>query len=149
MDLADVEQLIDIFKDAEVSELTISTGTPQSTIKLRKTVNPSRTQTVRGSYETAPATGAKLISSSDAKIENEMPAGIPIKAQVVGIFHTVGSIATVDTHIKAGQVVGSIESMKLMNDVAAKCDGIVSEVLVEDGMPVEYGQTLFVINPAS
>lgn len=45
--------------------------------------------------------------------------------------------------MRKDQVVGAIESMKLMNDVRADCDGLVEAVLVEPGMPVEYGQPLY------
>ena len=62
---------------------------------------------------------------------------------MVGIFHSAGNSMTEGVAVKAGQSVGAIESMKLMNDVISECDGVIAEVLVEDGLPVEYGQPLF------
>ncbi len=47
------------------------------------------------------------------------------------------------THFAAGQVVGAIESMKLLNDVVAQSSGTIDEVMVEDGTPVEYSQPLY------
>ena len=47
--------------------------------------------------------------------------------------------------IRPGQVVGAIESMKLMNDVRSDAGGVVKNVLVDDGVPVEYGQALFIL----
>ena len=62
---------------------------------------------------------------------------------MVGIFHSAGNAITEGIAVKAGQSVGAIESMKLMNDVISEHEGTVAEVLVDDGMPVEYGQMLF------
>jgi len=45
--------------------------------------------------------------------------------------------------VRAGQVVCIVEAMKLMNEIQSDADGVVAEVLVEDGQPVEYGQPLF------
>ena len=66
-----------------------------------------------------------------------------ITAPMVGIFHVVDGVARVGATISEGQVVGSIESMKLGNDIIARTSGTVLEVMVEDGMPIEYGQPLF------
>ena len=52
---------------------------------------------------------------------------------------------TVGSTVEQGQVMGTIEAMKMMNDVVAGCGGTVSEVLVKDGELVEYAQPLFVI----
>ena len=47
--------------------------------------------------------------------------------------------------MKAGDTVCIIEAMKLMNEIEAECDGVIREVLVENGSPVEFGQPLFVV----
>ena len=62
---------------------------------------------------------------------------------MVGIFYHAEPPLFLGAEIKAGQIIGSIESMKLMNDVVAEDSGRVTDVLVEDGAPVEYGQALF------
>ncbi|WP_344407286.1 acetyl-CoA carboxylase biotin carboxyl carrier protein, partial [Dactylosporangium fulvum] len=49
--------------------------------------------------------------------------------------------------VRAGQQVGIVEAMKLMNPVEAVCDGVVAGVLVGDGEPVEYGQPLLLLEP--
>jgi len=144
MDLTEVEQLISIIRDAQVSELTISTGTPQTTIRLRKPID----QAVQR------RSGAKSVKSAGQSGVNSIPAdtaqtvsAVRIAAPMVGIFHAIDNITTIGASIRAGQVVGAIESMKLMNDVLAAEDGTLTEIHVEDGMPVEYGQVLFVLGP--
>jgi acetyl-CoA carboxylase biotin carboxyl carrier protein len=53
----------------------------------------------------------------------------------------------VGTVVKKGQVLCIIEAMKLMNEIEADVAGRVAEILVENGQPVEFGQTLFRIEP--
>ena len=50
--------------------------------------------------------------------------------------------------VKEGQTLCIIEAMKIMNEIESECDGIVTEIMVENGDPVEYNQPLFLINPA-
>ncbi len=76
--------------------------------------------------------------------------GTIIRSPLVGIFHSSDSqstepLVTVGSRVEQGQVMGAIEAMKMMNEVVAGCDGIVSEILVKDGDLVEYAQPLFII----
>ena len=48
--------------------------------------------------------------------------------------------------VKEGQVLAIVEAMKLMNEIESDCAGTVTEILVENGQPVEYGQPIFVIS---
>ena len=50
--------------------------------------------------------------------------------------------------VKEGQTLCIIEAMKIMNEIESECDGIVTEIMVENGDPVEYNQPLFLIDPA-
>jgi len=60
---------------------------------------------------------------------------------------TVESVAKGDS-VKKGQTLCIIEAMKIMNEIEAEFDGTITEVMVGNGDPVEYNQTLFIINPA-
>ena len=77
-------------------------------------------------------------------------SGMPVKAPLVGTFYRSSSPDS-DPFVKVGDRVGKdsvvciIEAMKVMNEVKAEKSGIIKEVLVENGDPVEYGQKLFVI----
>jgi len=64
-------------------------------------------------------------------------------APMVGIFHHAEPPLPYAADVRPGQVIGYIESMKLMNDVVAEESGRVTDVLVEDRAPVDYGQPLF------
>ena len=53
------------------------------------------------------------------------------------------AFVTVGDYVKKGQVVAIVEAMKLMNDIESEYEGVVAEVLVQNGETVEYGQPLF------
>lgn len=103
-------------------------------------------------------------ATSDAATEQQSPppAAAPtddapppaeswtMTAPCVGIFRAgsradTAPRAAVGAIVQAGEVLGYVEAMGVLNDVAATCAGRVSEVAVEDGQPVEYGQPLFVL----
>ena len=74
-----------------------------------------------------------------------------IKAPLVGTFYTAAGpdeepFVKPGQSVHAGDVIGIIEAMKLMNEVTADCDGTVKEVAAENGTMVEYGQPLVILN---
>ena len=71
------------------------------------------------------------------------PEPIRLWSPMVGVFYHARPPLPYGAEIEPGQIVGSIESMKLMNDVRAEHAGRLTDILIEDGTPVEYGQTLF------
>ncbi|GAA5512660.1 biotin carboxyl carrier protein of acetyl-CoA carboxylase [Deinococcus carri] len=91
------------------------------------------------SPEAAPAAPAKSAST-----------GTPVKAPIVGTFYSASSpdapaYVKVGDTVSTGQVLCIIEAMKLMNEIEAEVSGTVREILVKNAEPVEYGQTLFII----
>jgi len=82
--------------------------------------------------------------------KEEMKGQIELKSEMVGTFYRAlkpGDPPCVDIEdmVSSGDILGGIESMKVMNEVRAKASGKIVKVLVEDGHPVEYGQALFLI----
>ena len=78
----------------------------------------------------------------------DVTEGELIVSPLVGTFYAAPaedapSFVKVGDKVEAGQVVGIIEAMKLMNEIESECAGTVAEVLVENGEPVEYGQPIF------
>lgn len=76
--------------------------------------------------------------------------GKVVKSPLVGTFYAAPSenaepFVKVGDSVKEGQVLAIVEAMKLMNEIDSDFSGIVAEILVENGEPVEYGQPLFVI----
>jgi acetyl-CoA carboxylase biotin carboxyl carrier protein len=90
-------------------------------------------------------------AAHDAEIESA--SGVTIEAPMVGTFYRASS-PTADPYVsegdvvKEGQILCIIEAMKLMNEIEAKASGRIEKILVENGQAVEYGQPLFLIEPA-
>ena len=95
--------------------------------------------------------GAGASSSSGVRAEAEAeaaPASFTVTAPMVGVFRrAAGRDAQVDEgdHVAAGQAVGAVESMRILNRVQSERAGVVERVLVQDGQAVEYGQPLLVL----
>ena len=77
-----------------------------------------------------------------------------VKSPLVGTFYRAPSpeappFAEVGKTVKAGEVLCIVEAMKLMNEIESDVAGVVEEILASNGQPVEYGEVLFRIRPAS
>ena len=133
MNLELTEKIVALLGKYPVSEITIETQN-------------SRVHVVKplGNVVLAPAAEA-AVPSEDAETFVTLTAPEPIRlsSPMVGVFYHTKPPLPFAAEIKPGQVVGSIESMKLMNDVRAESAGRIADILIEDGAPVEYGQTLF------
>lgn len=130
MDVKKIEELISVLEASPTQELCVQKGDYK--VCIRKGAKPAVAPAKRLHAGASPVAAAKAPGAEQH-----------VNAPMVGIFHVVDGIASVGARVSEGQVVGAIESMKLHNDIKSKVAGIVKEVLVEDGMPVEYGQPLF------
>ncbi len=77
---------------------------------------------------------------------------LPIKSPMVGTFYAAPApdaspYVSVNQKVTVGQVVCIVEAMKLMNEIESEVAGRVVKILAENGKPVEFGQTLFLIEP--
>lgn len=139
MDVNRIEELIKVLEGSRTEELSVRRGDVSVRIRKGGGHGPS--------VGTAKKRTQQKVGSNPAQPE-QVPAEHLILAPMVGIFHTVDGIAKIGSRITAGQVVGVIESMKLLNDVVASASGVVVETMVEDGTPVEFGQPLCRVEPA-
>ena len=102
----------------------------------------------------APAASAPPAAPPAAAADPVVPASSlkEIKSPMVGTYYSqpepgADSYARVGTRVAPGQTVCIIEAMKIMNEIEAEIGGVVREVCVEDGTPVEYGQVLYRVDP--
>ena len=134
MNLELVEQIISVLGEYPLSEITVEQD--------GRRVSAHR------------PLGAWPAVQSVEPVATTVPEAVPVpeslktlSATMVGIFHHADPPVAYAAVVAPGQRVGFIESMKLMNDVSAEEGGRVTEILVEDGAPVEYGQSLFRLSP--
>jgi acetyl-CoA carboxylase biotin carboxyl carrier protein len=129
-------------------ELTVSQGQARSTTgSISTTVSDISSQTV-----TLPATDAQQIVIEKQLTSTVDTKWVEIKSPMVGTFYRSPApdeppFASIGDRIRAGQAVCIIEAMKLMNEIESEVVGQVMEVLVENGQPIEFGQTLMYVNP--
>lgn len=91
----------------------------------------------------AGSTAAAAESAGGAELSGNI-----VKSPLVGTFYTAPAedapaFVQVGDTVQSGQTLGIVEAMKLMNEIASDFDGVVREILVENGAMVEYGQPLF------
>jgi acetyl-CoA carboxylase biotin carboxyl carrier protein len=117
-------------------------GQPAPGMEMRMIQPPMQSQT-------APA--QNIPSQTDPSLAGEKEAdGNKVESPLVGTFYSASSpdaepfVKKGDT-VKKGQVLGIVEAMKLMNEIECEFDGVVADILVNNGDMVEYGQPLFII----
>ena len=133
-----IKELVDNLKEFELTELEYQEG--QTKIKVSKA--SKGIEQVKTSALVSP--NKSVLKSSD-DIE-----GIRIKSPIIGTAYLAPEpgakkFVEVGDKIKKGQTVMIVEAMKTMNHVPSTSDGVVKEIIVEDGQPVEFGQVLVIL----
>ncbi|ARP83724.1 acetyl-CoA carboxylase, biotin carboxyl carrier protein [Bordetella genomosp. 8] len=150
MDLRKLKTLIDLVAESGIAELEITEGEGKVRIvKFSQTVQPVAYHHVQ---ESAPAPQAAPAAAPAGAAPAPAPAvqGHVVKAPMVGTFYRspnpgAAPFVEVGQSVKEGDPLCIIEAMKLLNEIEADKSGVIKEILVENGEPVEYGQPLFVI----
>ena len=151
MDLRKLKTLIDLVAESDIAELEVTEG--ESKVRIVKSSAMPQNQMVmmqpqgmQAHYQpaapAAPAPAAAVVAAE--------PTGYVVKSPMVGTFYrssSPGSAAFVEvgSEVKEGETLCIIEAMKLLNEIDADHSGVIKQILVENGQPVEYGQPLFVI----
>ena len=143
MDIRKVKKLIELVEESNVSEIEIREG--EESVRV-----------TRHSYSAQRGDQAAPYVSSQTEVkevvippttENE---GNTVKSPMVGTFYSATSpealpFVQIGQSVKAGDTLCIIEAMKIMNPIEAEIEGTVKAILVENGLPVEFDQPLFLI----
>jgi acetyl-CoA carboxylase biotin carboxyl carrier protein len=155
MDLRKLKTLIDLVAESGIAELEVTEG--EDKVRIAKfspaPAAPTSPATLIAAPMAAPA--ATLPPGTPAPIAAPAaapePTGHVVKSPMVGTFYrspSPGASAFVEVGqtVKPGDTLCIIEAMKLLNEIEAEVGGVLKEILVENGQPVEYGQPLFLID---
>lgn len=158
MDLRKLKTLIDLVSESGVAELEITEGDDRVKIVNRVGAAPVAAAAPAVIATPVVASAAPAAAPAPAPAVAAEPAAAPVAAEdtrtinspMVGTFYRAPSpgakpFADVGQKVKAGDTVCIIEAMKLLNEIETEYDGVIKEILVENGQPVEFGQPLFVI----
>jgi acetyl-CoA carboxylase biotin carboxyl carrier protein len=139
-----LQRLVRLLDTSDVSELELKRAGEGIHLILRKAKAPESTDhSVERQYIPAPLN----VPATEVPVKTEHK----VLAPLVGTFHTWakpkgGTLVAVGDRVKAGQLVGTIESLNVLNEVETAVAGHVVEILVQEGQPVEYGQLLMTID---
>ncbi len=100
--------------------------------------------------QAAPVIQNSTIAKKDIEISGKTSSGIKVTSPIIGTAYQAPEpgakkFVEIGKKIKKGDTVMIVEAMKTMNHVPSTADGIVKEICVEDGQPVEFGQTIIIL----
>ena len=145
-----LRHLVQLLDQSDVSEIELKRASAGTRLVLRKAKAPESIN-VLAQPMTMPATNGVADVSSKPLVPAETKQ--TVVAPLVGIFHVWakpkgGALVAVGDKVKAGQLVGTISSLNVINEVETSKAGRVVEILVQEGQAVEYGQPLMFIETA-
>lgn len=163
LDFNQLRELLSDLNQTDISELTLKDGDFELTVR-RGTQSDTPIYTIApsapaGMVAVPPITVAPPLTPTDA-VANSAQTAPPkndrrlseVISPMVGTFYRAPApdeppFVEVGDRIQVGQTVCIIEAMKLMNELESEISGEIVEILVQNGEPVEYGQTLMRVNP--
>jgi acetyl-CoA carboxylase biotin carboxyl carrier protein len=143
MDLRKLKTLIELVETSGIAELEIQEG--EERVRITRALSSSATPP-----SPVPATTIPIPTPAVALPPPVEPTGHIVKSPMVGTFYRSAqpgakAFVEVGDTVAVGDTLCIIEAMKLMNEIEADQAGVVKQVLVENGQPVEFGQPLIVI----
>ena len=144
MDIRKIKKLIEIIEESDIAELEIKEG--EESIRIsRYSAAPAPV-----AYAPAPASALPAITTVAATPAEEKITGHVVKSPMVGTFYRSASPGTkvfveVGQAVLTGDTLCIIEAMKILNQIEADKSGVITQILVDNAEPVEYGQPLFII----
>lgn len=148
MDLRKLKTLIDLVADSGIAELEITEG--EGKVRIVKFSQAPAAVPAPAPVAAAAVAPASTAAPAAAPAAPAAPQGHAVNAPMVGTFYrspnpNSPAFVEVGQAVKEGDPLCIIEAMKLLNEIEADKSGVIQQILVENGEPVEYGQALFII----
>lgn len=155
MDLKDIKAIVDLMKKNSISEFELEKG-QEFKIRLKRSANGHGSEEVSMPMYLPPGTPVPTqMATATLTSQGGAPAAsneIEIKSPMVGTFYRAPSpeaanYVEIGAEVHPDTVVCIIEAMKVMNEIKSEVRGVITQMLVENAKPVEFGQPLFKIRP--
>ncbi|MDH4107731.1 MAG: acetyl-CoA carboxylase biotin carboxyl carrier protein [Gammaproteobacteria bacterium] len=157
MDIRKVKKLIELLDESGIAEIEITEGEESVRISRYPKGVPSLMETWHPVAAPAPAAPAPAAAAPAAPAATAPAAREPeedghmVTSPMVGTYYSAPSPGSppyvqVGDRVNAGDTLCIIEAMKMMNQIEAEVAGVIKSIRVQNGEPVEFGQTLFVID---
>ncbi len=150
MDIRKVKKLIELLDESGIAEIEIKEGDNSVRIS-RHSSNVTAAAPVFAAAPVAAPTPAAPATSAEPPAAADDSEGYEVTAPMVGSFYSAPTpeaapFVQVGDQVNEGDTLCIIEAMKMMNQIEAEVSGSIKSIRVQNGDPVEYGQTLFVID---
>ena len=150
MDIRKVKKLIELLEESNIAEIEIHEGEESVRISRMSTTLPAQA-VVQAAPAVAAAPAAAAAHQDAAAAEPAIHEGHAVTSPMVGTFYEAASpgakpFVQVGQQVNVGDTLCIVEAMKMLNQIEADKAGTVTAMLIENGQPVEFGQTLFVID---
>ena len=153
MDIRKVKKLIELLEESQVAEIEIHEGEESVRISRMPTSVPAPAviQAAPAAIPAAATAAAPVAEAAAPAAEPAEPEGHKVTSPMVGTFYEAPSpgakpFVEVGQKVSVGDTLCIVEAMKMLNQIEADKAGKVTARLVENGQPVEFGQSLFVIS---
>ena len=173
MTVDEIKELIQVVNDTGIAELELQRG--ENRVRIRRATAPAAQEFVlpappmlstqiaspqmithpqaHSAAGTPPAGLQGATHAAASALSSQEAERVYVKSPIVGTFYESSSpgspaFVKVGDRVTPGQVLCIIESMKLMNEIESEVSGTVVAKLVENGRPVEYGESLFAVQPS-
>ena len=132
-----IKELVDNLDEFKLTDLEYQCG--DTKIKVSKRLNASSANKI-----------SDTITSTNKVVLADGEEGLRIKSPIIGTAYLAAEpgakqFIQVGDKIKKGQTIMIIEAMKTMNHIPATSEGVIKNILIKDGQPVEFGQTLIIL----
>ncbi len=156
MELKEIKKIVEMMTENDLAEFLLEEEA--FTLQLKRGT-AGITQVVSSPHQMVSAPSAALVAAAPAAalvaapVVNENAGLIEIKSPMVGTFYR-SPAPDADSFVQIGQDVSSetvvciIEAMKVMNEIQAEVRGKIKKILVDNATPVQFGQALFLVEPA-
>jgi len=157
VDLKDIKAIIDLMKKNSISEFELERQ--EFKIKLKRGGLSGGGEEMPGQVYMSPTsvlssmTNVTSVPAASAPAAIAAPSNeIDIKSPMIGTFYRspspeAGSYVEVGSEVNADTVVCIIEAMKVMNEIKAEVKGVITQIVVDNAKPVEFGQPMFKVRP--
>ena len=149
-----LKEIIYILENSNVNEIEVSFwGKKFRVVKSGHSVMNNSSEPTNVQVQNLETQSIVKDKSPDKELTKTLSEGEDLLSPMPGTFYTSPTpddppFAKVGSKVSKGQTLCIIEAMKIMNEIESETNGIVTEVYIDDGSPVEYNQPLFKINPS-
>jgi acetyl-CoA carboxylase biotin carboxyl carrier protein len=151
MDIRKVKKLIELLDESGIAEIEITEGEESVRISRYSKDAPVAITAPVPAHAPAPAPAPVATAAPAAPAAEPEDDGFLVSAPMVGTYYAAPSpgaapYVQVGDRVSEGDTLCIIEAIKMMNQIEADVSGVIKSIRVQNGEPIEYGQTLFVID---